>query len=145
MAPLDAPGLLLQGPERIQAQMGGLDLSLQELSTVIPQSGGRRRRKSQRGGMHDFQTAFQAGGRKSRKSRNSRKSRKSRKSQRGGTHDFQTAFQAGGRKKQRGGMANFDSAYTYNPNYAGQNNQWSGMIQGGAQAPGSSLESINYV
>lgn len=111
MAPLDAPGLLLQGPERIQAQMGGLDLSLQELSTVIPQSGGRRRRKSQRGGMHDFQTAFQAGG----------------------------------RKKQRGGMANFDSAYTYNPNYAGQNNQWSGMIQGGAQAPGSSLESINYV
>lgn len=45
------------------------------------------------------------------------------------------------RRHQRGGMQDFDAAYTYNPSYQGQNPQWQSVTNAGAQAPGQ----INYV
>jgi hypothetical protein len=77
MAPMEsAYGTLLDGPTAIQAQVGPLNAAFAELGHVIPkQAGGRRRgrrasrkgrkshrrsthRRSQRGGMHPFDSAF---------------------------------------------------------------------------------------
>ena len=63
--------------------------------------------------------------------------------QAGGRRGYYRRGRRGGAptRRQRGGMQDFDAAYTYNPSYAGQNPQWHSVTGAGAQAPGK----INYV
>jgi hypothetical protein len=63
--------------------------------------------------------------------------------QAGGRRGYYRRGRRGGAptRRQRGGMQDFDAAYTFNPVYTGQNPQWQSVSGAGAQAPGQ----INYV
>jgi len=120
MAPISYPGLLLDASAREQAQMGPLDKAFAELPSVIP-TGGRRSRKHRSIKHHKHRSI------KHRKQKHSRQSRSRHRSR------HRSRRQS---RKQQGGMAPFNDAYTFSPNFSGQNPQWQSVSNVGAQAPG---------